>query len=128
MLDTTQYSTALGIIHRKGLGKTRHIDTRLLWIQQMAAEHRLKFAKVLGKINLADIFAKHLIRLVLLLCCHQLLTTQTQTQTQAATARIVRHTGLITYDPDPHPDPDPITQTQTQAATARNLRQPGLVI
>ena len=26
-------SAALGIIHRKGLGRTRHIDTGLLWIQ-----------------------------------------------------------------------------------------------
>ena len=26
-------SAALGIIHRTGLGKTRHIDTSLLWIQ-----------------------------------------------------------------------------------------------
>ena len=27
-------SAALGIINRRGLGKTRHIDTGLLWIQQ----------------------------------------------------------------------------------------------
>ena len=44
-------SAALGIIHRKGLGKTRHIDTGFLWIQQIVAEQRLKFAKVLGKNN-----------------------------------------------------------------------------
>ena len=31
---------ALGIINRKGLGKTRHIDTGLLWVQQVAAEQR----------------------------------------------------------------------------------------
>ena len=42
-------SAALGIINRKGLGKTRHIQTGLLWIQQTAAEQRLKFEKVLGK-------------------------------------------------------------------------------
>lgn len=30
-------SAALGIIHRVGLGKSRHIDTGLLWIQQTAA-------------------------------------------------------------------------------------------
>ena len=53
-------SAALGIIHRKGLGKTRHIQTGLLWIQQVAAEHRLKFEKVLGKENPADLFTKHL--------------------------------------------------------------------
>ena len=26
-------SAALGIIHRKGLGRTRHIDTGMLWVQ-----------------------------------------------------------------------------------------------
>ena len=31
-------SAALGVINRRGLGRTRHIDTGLLWIQQTAAE------------------------------------------------------------------------------------------
>ena len=53
-------SAALGIINRKWLGTTRHIDTRLLWIQQTAAEQRLKFQKVLGKHDPADLFTKHL--------------------------------------------------------------------
>ena len=44
-------SAALGIIHRKGLGRTRHIDTGLLWIQQTAAERRLQYTKVLGTDN-----------------------------------------------------------------------------
>ena len=51
---------ALGIIHRNGLGKTRHIDTGLLWIQQTAAQQRLKFDKVLGKENPADMYTKYL--------------------------------------------------------------------
>ena len=53
-------SAALGISHRIGLGKTRHIDTGLLWIQQTAAEQRLTFPNVLGKNNPADLFAKYL--------------------------------------------------------------------
>ena len=53
-------SAALGITHRKGIGKTRHIQTGFLWIQQIAAEQRLKFAKVLGKVNPADVFTKYL--------------------------------------------------------------------
>ena len=53
-------SAALGIINRKGLGKTRHIHIGLLWIQQTAAEQRLRFHKVLGKQNPADLFTKHL--------------------------------------------------------------------
>ena len=52
-------SAALGIIHRKGLGRTRHIETSYLWVQQVAAERRLIFAKVLGKENPAELYTKH---------------------------------------------------------------------
>ena len=50
----------MGVINGTGLGKTRHIDTSLLWIQQTAAERRLAFAKVLGKNNPADLYTKYL--------------------------------------------------------------------
>ena len=53
-------SAALGIINRRGLGKTRHNQTGLLWIQQTAAEQQLKFGKGLGKQNPADFFTKYL--------------------------------------------------------------------
>lgn len=53
-------NAALGIIHRKGLGKTRHIDTSYLWVQQVVAEKRLRFAKILGKDNPADLYTKYL--------------------------------------------------------------------
>ena len=53
-------SAALGIINRKGLGRTRHLDTGLLWIQQTAAEKRLKYTKVLGTDNPADLLTKYL--------------------------------------------------------------------
>ena len=51
---------ALGIINRNGPGKTRHLDIGLLWIQQVSAEQRLKFGKVLGANNPADLFTKYL--------------------------------------------------------------------
>ena len=53
-------SAALGIIHRRGLGKTRHIDTGHLWVEEVAARERLKFKKVLGKDNPADLYTKYL--------------------------------------------------------------------
>ena len=53
-------SAALGIINRRGLGRTRHIDTGLLWIQQTAAEKRLQYGKVFGTINPADLMTKYL--------------------------------------------------------------------
>ena len=52
-------SVALGIIHRRGLGKTWHIDTGHFWIQEAAAKERFKFNKILGKANPADVFTKH---------------------------------------------------------------------
>ena len=53
-------SAALGMIHRKGLGRTRHIDVGYLWVQQVAAERRLAFEKILGRDNPADLFTKYL--------------------------------------------------------------------
>ena len=53
-------SAALGIINRKGLGRTRHIDTGMLWIQQTAADKRLEYGKVLGTDNPADLLTKYL--------------------------------------------------------------------
>ena len=50
----------LGIINRNGLGETRHIQTGLLWVQQVAVEQRLKYGKVLGKVNPADLCTKYL--------------------------------------------------------------------
>ena len=51
---------ALGNINRKGLGETRRIATGRLWIQEVAARDRLKFKKVLGRDNLADLYTKYL--------------------------------------------------------------------
>ena len=53
-------SAAPGIINRHGLGKTRHVEPSLLWVQETAAKQHLKYAKVLGKDNPADLFAKYL--------------------------------------------------------------------
>ena len=65
-------SAALGIIHRKGLGRTRHIDTGLLWIQQTAAEKRLSYGKVLGTDNPADLMTKHLTAAVIARHCSKM--------------------------------------------------------
>ena len=53
-------SAALGIINRKGLGRTIHIDTGLLWIQQTAAEKMFAYHKVLGTDNPAGLMTKYL--------------------------------------------------------------------
>ena len=53
-------SAALGIIHRLGLGKLRHIDTSALWVQQAARSKLIEYEKVPGELNPADILTKHL--------------------------------------------------------------------
>ena len=52
-------NAALGVNNMNGFGEARHIHTGLLWIQQVAAEERLKFGKVLGTNNPADLFTKY---------------------------------------------------------------------
>ena len=56
----TDSSAAIGICSRQGLGKLRHIDTHLLWIQQAVRSRRIDLRKILGERNPADLFTKHL--------------------------------------------------------------------
>ena len=53
-------SAALRIISRKGLGKVRQLDANHLWIQQVAAQKRVKYEKVAGSVNPADLMTKEL--------------------------------------------------------------------
>ena len=52
-------SAALDIIHRNDSGKVRHIDSSLLWIQEIAVSQRLKFR---DKYHPVDIYPKYLNR------------------------------------------------------------------
>ena len=51
-------SAALAIVERKGLGKIRHLDTRHLWIQYVTARRGVRFSKVAGAVNPADLMTK----------------------------------------------------------------------
>ena len=53
-------SAALGIIARKGLGKVRHLNTSYLWVQEKAANDEIKYSKIPGQKNIADLFTKPL--------------------------------------------------------------------
>ena len=54
----TDASAAIGITQRQGIGKTRHIDVGLLWIQQSAKRGEVDISKVEGVRNPADMFTK----------------------------------------------------------------------
>ena len=51
-------TAALGIARRLGIGKIRHLDTSLLWIQQKIKCNDLKVDKMLGADNPADCLTK----------------------------------------------------------------------
>ncbi len=51
---------ALGIIQRDGLGRTRHIDTQWLWLQRVREMGYIKFDKIWGSMNPADVGTKYL--------------------------------------------------------------------
>jgi hypothetical protein len=53
-------SAALGMIQRQGLGKVRHIDCGYLFVQNLNAEKVIRFAKVAGTDNPADMCTKGL--------------------------------------------------------------------
>ena len=51
---------------RLGIGKIRHLDTSLLWIQQKIKDGHLVVDKVLGTENPADCLTKHVDRTTML--------------------------------------------------------------
>ena len=53
-------SAAIGIVHRRGNGKLRHVKVGMLWIQEKVEEDELKIEKVQGEDNPADLMTKHL--------------------------------------------------------------------
>ena len=56
----TDSTASMGICHRQGLGKLRHIDVRALWLQQKVRRGEVELRKNKGTENPADVFTKHL--------------------------------------------------------------------
>jgi hypothetical protein len=52
-------SAALGVAARRGAGKIRHLDVRILWVQEKGIRERMSFEKVLGADNTADGLIKY---------------------------------------------------------------------
>ena len=51
-------NAALGVVHRKGAGKLRHVRVGMLWVQGLEDEGGAKFKKVGGESNPADLMTK----------------------------------------------------------------------
>ena len=56
----TDSSSAKSFASRRGLGKARHIQTRILWLQQAVVERRVIVKKVAGAGNPADLLTIYL--------------------------------------------------------------------
>ena len=56
----TDSTAALGTCNSLGLGKSRHIQTRFLWIQEKLAERAFELFNNDAKLNTADICTKAL--------------------------------------------------------------------
>ena len=54
----TDASAAIGMVFRRGLGRTRHIDVQYLWVQAEVAEGKLRVEKVHTWSNPADLLTK----------------------------------------------------------------------
>ena len=52
-------SAAIGVAHRKGNGKLRHVKVCLLWIQEKVEEGEVDIKKIDGEQNPADLLTKN---------------------------------------------------------------------
>ena len=56
----TDASAAVGIVHRQGVGKLRHVRVQYLWVQSKVQSGELAVGKINGKDNPADLMTKNL--------------------------------------------------------------------
>ena len=56
----TDSKAGKGMASRRGLGKTRHVQVKYLWLQQAVRAKRLVLSKIWGKVNPADHLTKPL--------------------------------------------------------------------
>ena len=54
----TDSSASIGMCTRQGIGKVRHMDTQVMWIQQRVRNNDIDLYKILGEENPADLMAK----------------------------------------------------------------------
>ena len=51
-------SAALGILQRQGVGRVRHLDVGVLWLQEQQLKRLVDLTKVLGTQNPADLMTR----------------------------------------------------------------------
>ena len=53
-------SAARAFAARRGVGRMRHMETRMLWLQLEVQQQRIRLGRVWGKENPADLMTKYL--------------------------------------------------------------------
>ena len=56
----TDASAAIGMVHRQGVGKLRHVRVQYLWVQAKVQNGEVDVRKIEGKLNPADLLTKNL--------------------------------------------------------------------
>ena len=56
----TDSSAAKQLALRLGCGRSRHMSSRVLWVQQLVAAHAIEIRTIAGTWNLSDLFTKTL--------------------------------------------------------------------
>jgi hypothetical protein len=57
----TDSTAAKAMTWRRGVGRTRHLDVKFLWVQAAVSEGKITIEKVKGKENPADVLTKYII-------------------------------------------------------------------
>ncbi len=55
----TDSSAAKGAVARIGCGRLKHVQLNTFWIQEQAAQRRLRFVKLPRELNVADLLTHH---------------------------------------------------------------------
>ena len=55
----TDSSAAKGAVARTGCGRLKHVHLNTFWIQEQAAQQRLRYTKVPRGLNVADVLTHH---------------------------------------------------------------------
>jgi hypothetical protein len=55
----TYSSVAKSFVSTRGLGRMRHIEVKLLWLQEIVQKSRIRVSKVSGATNVADVLTKY---------------------------------------------------------------------
>ena len=79
-------SAAVGMCTRQGVDNVRHLNTKLLWVQQLVQERKLRVEKIPGAVNGADIGTKVLDK-ARLYECMRLVGLQSESTAAGITAR-----------------------------------------